>query len=77
MWKYSTHFVSCKQSSFLAETVHIYPVPVFFLGSMDANVMWSPKQPQLNQSEGPLGIPPTKSLSSHQELVDLVGPHHL
>lgn len=30
----------CEPTSFPTETVLIYPVPIFFLGSMDANVMW-------------------------------------
>lgn len=46
---YSTHFVSCEQTSFPAEAVLMYPVPIFFSGSVDANVLRLPKQPHRNQ----------------------------
>lgn len=42
---YSTHLVSCEQTSFPAKTLLMHPVPIFFSGSVDANVMWLPKQP--------------------------------
>lgn len=41
--------VSCEQMSFPVGTVLVDPVPMFFLGNMDANVMWLPGQPQINQ----------------------------
>lgn len=47
---------------FPAEAILIYPGPIFFSASVDANILWLPKRPQVNLWEEPLCISPNIEL---------------